>query len=162
MITDADVAELDEVQKEQMRTLCWETMFGQELTKLTVMDLVLTVVSTVGAFYVILSQVTHVSHRSSAISCERSSFVIATAKRVSFGTSRKDSRAIPTFRSPRTFYILSTIRAWFGNYVKLHNHVNLIALLPKARNVLLARAACDQHVQVVRHDVHSIVGSVDV
>lgn len=32
------------VYKKQLRSLCWETMFGQELVKLTVMDLILTVV----------------------------------------------------------------------------------------------------------------------
>ncbi|KAJ8915787.1 hypothetical protein NQ315_004599 [Exocentrus adspersus] len=30
----------------RLRTLCWETMFGQELIKLTVMDLIMTVLST--------------------------------------------------------------------------------------------------------------------
>lgn len=47
IITDDDLLLLSEEQKETLRTLCWETMFGQELTKLTVMDLVLTAVSTV-------------------------------------------------------------------------------------------------------------------
>ncbi|XP_017769171.1 PREDICTED: transmembrane channel-like protein 3 [Nicrophorus vespilloides] len=32
--------------RSKLRSLCWETMFGQELVKLTVMDLVLTVLST--------------------------------------------------------------------------------------------------------------------
>ncbi|XP_076358957.1 transmembrane channel-like protein 3 [Tachypleus tridentatus] len=31
--------------REQLRKLCWETMFGQELVKLTVMDLVMTIIS---------------------------------------------------------------------------------------------------------------------
>lgn len=34
------------VNQTKLRTLCWETMFGQELIKLTVMDLIMTVVST--------------------------------------------------------------------------------------------------------------------
>lgn len=31
---------LNEKNKELIHTLCWETMFGQELVKLTIMDLV--------------------------------------------------------------------------------------------------------------------------
>ncbi|KAK6627305.1 hypothetical protein RUM44_009782 [Polyplax serrata] len=31
--------------RKRLRTLCWETMFGQELVKLTVMDLILTILS---------------------------------------------------------------------------------------------------------------------
>ncbi|KAB0796732.1 hypothetical protein PPYR_10793 [Photinus pyralis] len=34
--------------KAKLRSLCWETMFGQELVKLTVMDLVFTIAGTVG------------------------------------------------------------------------------------------------------------------
>lgn len=45
-ITDEDLIALNETDKDRLRKLCWETMFGQELVKLTVMDLVLTVIST--------------------------------------------------------------------------------------------------------------------
>lgn len=41
-ITDDDLLLLEEEKKEKLRTLCWETMFGQELTKMTVMDLMTT------------------------------------------------------------------------------------------------------------------------
>ncbi|KAK9743978.1 TMC domain [Popillia japonica] len=37
---------LDYKQQSKLRSLCWETMFGQELVKLTVMDLFMTIVST--------------------------------------------------------------------------------------------------------------------
>ncbi|KAK9881610.1 hypothetical protein WA026_016481 [Henosepilachna vigintioctopunctata] len=33
-------------ERQKLRTLCWETMFGQELVKLTVMDLIMTFLST--------------------------------------------------------------------------------------------------------------------
>ncbi|KAI1285949.1 Transmembrane channel-like protein 3 [Halotydeus destructor] len=46
-ITDDDLMLLSDDEKANLRNLCWETMFGQELTKLTVMDLVVTVVSTI-------------------------------------------------------------------------------------------------------------------
>lgn len=41
-ITDDDLLLLEEGKKESLRSLCWETMFGQELTKMTVMDLMTT------------------------------------------------------------------------------------------------------------------------
>ncbi|XP_022253644.1 transmembrane channel-like protein 3 [Limulus polyphemus] len=47
--TEEDIVGLilqgDDSIKEQLRKLCWETMFGQELVKLTVMDLVMTIIS---------------------------------------------------------------------------------------------------------------------
>ncbi|XP_046734422.1 transmembrane channel-like protein [Diprion similis] len=43
-----DTKTLDIETRKKLRRLCWETMFGQELTKLTVMDLVLTILSTLG------------------------------------------------------------------------------------------------------------------
>lgn len=40
-------------EKLKLRQLCWETMFGQELVKLTIMDLVFTVMSTFwGDFFI--------------------------------------------------------------------------------------------------------------
>ncbi|XP_045116158.1 uncharacterized protein LOC123507406 isoform X2 [Portunus trituberculatus] len=46
------VSSLPNKSQERLRKLCWETMFGQEIIKLTVMDLVLTVVSVVMTEYV--------------------------------------------------------------------------------------------------------------
>ncbi|XP_054167274.1 transmembrane channel-like protein [Oppia nitens] len=44
-ISEDDLVQINETDKERLRKLCWETMFGQELVKLTVMDTVLTVIS---------------------------------------------------------------------------------------------------------------------
>ena len=41
-IADDDLMLLEEEKRETLRSLCWETMFGQELTKMTVMDLATT------------------------------------------------------------------------------------------------------------------------
>ena len=43
---------LNESEKNRLRKLCWETMFGQELVKLTVMDFVLVVASTLGGDFI--------------------------------------------------------------------------------------------------------------
>lgn len=40
--------EMDYPKRSRLMSLCWETMFGQELVKLTVMDLIFTVLSTLG------------------------------------------------------------------------------------------------------------------
>ncbi|XP_064459083.1 transmembrane channel-like protein [Ornithodoros turicata] len=42
-----DLLKVEESTKERLRKLCWETMFGQEIVKLTVMDVVMTIGSTV-------------------------------------------------------------------------------------------------------------------
>lgn len=44
--TPINISSLSYPEQTKLRTLCWETMFGQELIKLTVMDLIMTVVST--------------------------------------------------------------------------------------------------------------------
>jgi len=44
-VTEEDLMRLNETDRDKLRKLCWETMFGQELVKLTVMDVVLTVIS---------------------------------------------------------------------------------------------------------------------
>ncbi|XP_050707776.1 proteoglycan 4-like [Eriocheir sinensis] len=46
------VSRLPPKSQERLRKLCWETMFGQEIIKLTVMDLVVTVVTVVLTEYV--------------------------------------------------------------------------------------------------------------
>ncbi|CAN7989637.1 unnamed protein product, partial [Ixodes pacificus] len=45
-LTPEDLLKVDEHTKERLRKLCWETMFGQEIVKLTIMDLVMTIAST--------------------------------------------------------------------------------------------------------------------
>ncbi|KAG8185206.1 hypothetical protein JTE90_025878 [Oedothorax gibbosus] len=48
MPTQQDLLAIPGEMKDQLRKRCWETAFGQELVKLTVMDLVMTVVTTIG------------------------------------------------------------------------------------------------------------------
>ncbi|KAL3276260.1 hypothetical protein HHI36_020975 [Cryptolaemus montrouzieri] len=40
------IRKMSNTDRKKLRTLCWETMFGQELVKLTVMDLIMTFLST--------------------------------------------------------------------------------------------------------------------
>ncbi|XP_054713583.1 LOW QUALITY PROTEIN: transmembrane channel-like protein [Uloborus diversus] len=47
MPTQEDLLKIPESTKELLRKKCWETAFGQELVKLTIMDLVMTVISTI-------------------------------------------------------------------------------------------------------------------
>lgn len=42
-----EILALNDTLKDKLKTLCWETMFGQEMVKIVVMDLVMTVVSAV-------------------------------------------------------------------------------------------------------------------
>ncbi|XP_035217133.1 transmembrane channel-like protein 1 isoform X2 [Stegodyphus dumicola] len=47
MPTQEDLLNIPDSTKDLLRKKCWETAFGQELVKLTVMDLVMTVISTI-------------------------------------------------------------------------------------------------------------------
>lgn len=42
-----EILALNDTLKDKLKTLCWETMFGQEMVKIVVMDLVMTVISAV-------------------------------------------------------------------------------------------------------------------
>ncbi|XP_028968963.1 transmembrane channel-like protein 3 [Galendromus occidentalis] len=52
VVRQEDLVRIDEPSKDKLRKLCWETMFGQEIVKLTVMDLVMTIGTTVITDYI--------------------------------------------------------------------------------------------------------------
>lgn len=43
-----EILALNETQRDKLKSLCWETMFGQEMVKIVVMDLVMNVFSVIG------------------------------------------------------------------------------------------------------------------
>ncbi|XP_022643750.1 transmembrane channel-like protein 3 [Varroa destructor] len=51
-ISQDELNRIDESDKDRLRKLCWETMFGQEIVKLTVMDLAMTIGTTVLTDYI--------------------------------------------------------------------------------------------------------------
>ncbi|OQR73549.1 hypothetical protein BIW11_09658, partial [Tropilaelaps mercedesae] len=51
-LSQEDLVRIDEESKNRLRKLCWETMFGQEIVKLTVMDLAMTIGTTVVTDYI--------------------------------------------------------------------------------------------------------------
>lgn len=110
IITDEDLMSLNETEKDRLRKLCWETMFGQELVKLTVMDFVLTVISTLISDFIRALIVRLV------VDCFFLKFIIykfcflipsdiATAVPVSVGIWRKVFPVMVILKLPKTFFI---------------------------------------------------------
>ncbi len=112
-ITDKDLQRLNDTDKDRLRKLCWETMFGQELVKLTIMDFVLTVISTLISDF-IRALIVRYSKNSKfnkfgntirnvqTIICSIDIVMIA---RVFVGTSKRSFPDMETLRSLKIFYI---------------------------------------------------------